>query len=167
MKIYHRGWRLLGWLIWGVAVSLGLVDVGMMIRDREPWWIVLLMLIFPMGGTLIAFPILYWYPRVDLQPQGICVKWWFRTRFYSWNAICQAGVSCFVPRGYYINRLTLVPDGCSKRKYRDWLFHLRNFGKLIYIPYTPQTRNFVIAHYGPLDFNLADGAFEGSVVTDK
>ena len=166
MKFNRYVQRTLAWLVFGVYSGIGwFVLFWMLVAERDLYG--LLALIIPIFASLLLSLFLYTHPRVSLERQGVRVKWWFRTRFYSWNAICQAGVSCFVPRGYYINRLTLVPDGCSKRKYRDWLFYLRNFGKLIYIPYTPQTRNFVIAHYGPLDFNLADGAFEGSVFTDK
>ena len=46
------------------------------------------------------------------------------------------------------------------------LICLRNFGKLIHIADTEQVRNYVIKHYGPLDFNLSDGQAEQSIVVD-
>jgi hypothetical protein len=165
MKIYRRFCRICAWLIWFLLLSVGLV--GFFSVGREYWWYPLLSLIFPIFGTVLVTIYLYGHPKVLLRQEGVCVKWWLRTRFYPWSHICQVGISCFYPKGYYINRLVLVRTGCSKRGYRDFLFYLRNFGKLIYIPARPYITNFVRSCYGPLDFDLTDGRVEQSIVDDE
>jgi hypothetical protein len=133
----------------------------LVVRQDATGWIALSYIALACFWLVLS---LYAYPKVSMDQQSVCVKWWFRTHFYSWGDICQVGISCFMQRNFgYTNRLVLVPSGCSKRGYRDYLFHLRNFGKLIYIPVKPGIVDFVCSYCGPLDFDRTDGRAEESV----
>ena len=166
MKFNRYIQRILAWLVFGVYSGIGcFVFVWMLVSKRDLYG--LLALIFPIFATLLLSLFLYTHPRVSLERQGVRVKWLFRTWFYLWDDICQAGISSFFRTWYYTNRLVLVRTGCTKRGYRDFLFHLRNLGKLIYIPAKPTAVNYVRSCYGPLDFDLTDGGGEQSTVIDE
>ena len=162
MKFNRQVRRTVAWIAWSVFGGTGsFLFFRLLIIERDPYGF--LVLIFPVFSSFMLALFLYEYPNVSLNEQGVRVKWWLRTRFYPWGDIRQAGIICFYPRGYYVNRLVLFRTGCSKRGYRDFLFHLKNFGKLIYIPAKPDSINFVRSCYGPLDFDLTDGRAEESV----
>jgi hypothetical protein len=165
MKINRYLMRICAWLTWGLCFAAGLTVF--VVSLGQNWWYPLFALIFPILGTLWTAALLYWYPKVQLRQDGVCVKWWLHRCFYPWSDICQAGVSCFYPRGYYINRIVLVRAGCSRRGFRDFMFHLRNYGKLVYLPAKPDIIKFVRSCYGPLDFDLTDGRIEQSTVIEE
>ncbi len=166
MKIYNQVRRTVAWCLWCAISTFGLaVCFFMFIREGNPQC--LLGQIFPAFASLMLVVFLYENPKISLEPQGVRVQWWFQTHFCCWDDFQQAGVSCFVPHGYYINRLVLVSNGCSKRRCDDKSFHLRNFGKLIYISAKPEVIAFVRSCYGPLDFDLTDGKVEQSIVVDE
>ena len=166
MKFNRYVQRTLAWLVFGVYSGIGwFVLFWMLVAERDLYG--LLALIIPFFASLLLSLFLYTHPRVSLERQGVRVKWLFRTRFYLWDDICQVGISSFFRTWYYTNRLVLVRTGCSKRGYRDFLFHLRNLGKLIYIPAKPAAVDYVRSCYGPLDFDLTDGGGEQSTVIDE
>ena len=109
-------------------------------------------------------------PRIWLGEEGICVKFLFRKHTFHWEQMVQAGILYRPslrrgfgegPNYFYI----LLPGG-SPRRYRDWTFPYRNIGKKVRLPNTPEIRDYVIRHYGPLDFDLTDGQSEQSTEID-
>ena len=102
----------------------------------------------------------------ELTPEGVYVRMLFRRRFYPWGSIRQAGVLWCQGRGMRYNEIVLLKTGGSPRRYRDRWFEVRNFFKIIHIPCNSATKQYVIAHYGPLDFDLSDGRPEQSIVVD-
>lgn len=166
MKINCFVQRTIAWILWSMISAFGLfLFAWLLIAERDPFC--LIALIFPTFASLLLALFLYEYPNVSLDGEGVHTKWWLRSKFYPWKDIRQVGISCFCPRGYYINRLVLVRADCSKRGYRDFVFHMRNFGKLIYISAKPDIVHYVRSCYGPLDFDLTDGGGEQSTVINK
>ena len=123
-------------------------------------------------GLLIAFVInassvmmLVSIPKVILTDEGVITKAVFKTRFYSWEVIKQAGIIYRTGKAI-CNIMVLVPPKGSRRHYKDKTFFIRNIGKAVCFQVTDENREYVIQHYGPLDFNLSDGREEGSIIAD-
>lgn len=109
--------------------------------------------------------------EITLTEEGIRIRMLVKSRLVPWREIQQSGVLWRSNRSGHYNDLVLLRKGGSPRKYKDKTFVLRNEfrlrHKLIHLPYMPETLAFVRKHYGPLDFNLADGCAEqGSTVED-
>ena len=122
-------------------------------------------------GTLFGLAVYYMlseHPSAELSEEGICVRILFRKRFYRWEEIQQAGILSRRGNGFVYKELVLVPPKGSKRRYKDKLFLLRNLFALVKLPYySEELREYVCRHYGPLDFNLADGRLERSIVIEQ
>lgn len=123
-------------------------------------------------GTGVLFGLAIYYmlsehPSVELSEEGVCVRILFRKRTYCWEEIQQAGILSRRGNGFFYKELVLVPPKCSKRRHKDKFFLLRNFFTLVKLPYySEELREYVCKHYGPLDFNLADGQNERSTVVE-
>lgn len=102
----------------------------------------------------------------ELTKEGVYIRPFLIRRFYPWASIRQAGVLWRMGRGVCYNELVLLKPGGSLRRYRDWSFSLRNGFHLIRLGDNPAIRDYVIRHYGPLDFDLSDGRPEKSIVAD-
>ena len=151
--------RLTFWLMW--SIPMGFFTV--LIFDFFPE--ALFSLAIQAVWTLLLYPLLWEYPRVVLLEEGVQVCILFRKKIYSWEDILQAGIVWHLGRNGHYNDFVLVKRGGSRRRYRDRTFLLRNFGKLIHISTSKCVRDFVIQHYGPLDFDLTNGQGENSIVT--
>lgn len=82
-------------------------------------------------------------PIVTLEEDGIRVKKFFKTHFYPWNCVEQAGYQW--TRGTY------------GTKYKDLVLVLRNTGDMIHLPpLSEEVRLFVESHHGPLDFDRTE-----------
>lgn len=94
-------------------------------------------------------------PLVYLTEEGVWVRVWLRKRFYPWTQILQAGI-LYRPnyRGDRNWPCLLLPGG-SKLREQDRYFHLRNYGRVVWIHNSPEVLEFVKAHYGALDFDLS------------
>lgn len=141
---------------YGVWVSAGERQLGVV-------FFLLLLIIFWM---LLFFYILYEVPRVLLTEEGIWVRFVFRKQYFSWSEILQAGILWRMGRGMWYNDFVLLLPNGYPRQYKDKTFLLRNYGKIIHMKVTEEVRNYVIKHYGPLDFDLSDGKSEQSIVVD-
>ena len=129
-----------------MAVAMGRTGVL-----REGIWLLLLMEGFLVGLTMCFC---FSTPVLTMEERGIHIRFFFKTRFIPWGDIRQAGIlRTFMRHGYVKDPVLLLPEG-SPRGYRDKTFALRNFGKLIHLPASDEIREFVIRHYGPLDFDL-------------
>ena len=107
---------------------------------------------------------LYQYPAVTLTENGVVFRILIRERFFAWNEIQQAGILWRFGRGRYYNDFVLLMPKGKPRHYHDHFFALRNCFSLIHLPHKKDVRSFVVKYYGPLDFNLADGKEEKSIV---
>ena len=117
---------------------------------------------------LLCYAALTDIPRVELSEEGICVRVLLLSRSYTWKEIRQVGILYRRGRNCWYNQLVLLPPGGSIRKYKDKLFVLRNYFTLIKLPfYTEEIRAYVCRHYGSLDFDLADGKPEQSIVMEQ
>ena len=142
-----------GSVMLGVFSNPGLEIRLLLLAVLAVWWI----------GTLCLHQML---ATGELTSEGVSVRVLFRRRFYPWSSIQQAGVLWCQGRGGTYNEIVLLKPGGSPRRYRDRWFEVRNFFKIIHIPCNSATKQYVIAHYGPLDFDLSDGRPEQSIVVD-
>lgn len=118
--------------------------------------------------VLMAFfwQAMLYFPWITLTEDTIGVMVLFKSRQYPWKSVCQIGILRLRREWQeYPDFVILLPGG-SPRKHNDRTFKIRNFGKLIHIPNTPAIRQYIVAHYGPLDFNLWDNPKEQSIVMD-
>ena len=81
-------------------------------------------------------------------------------------AIRQAGILWRLGRSCRYNEIILLKQNGSRRGYRDGGFLARNLFKIIHIPYSEAARAYIVAHYGPLDFDLSDGRPEQSQLVE-
>ena len=147
-------------LMWLVPM---LFFVALIVKFFTP---VLLVIAVQAVWTLLLYPGLREYPRIVLLEEGVQVRVLFRKRIYAWKDIIQAGIVWRLGRSGYYNDFVLVKQGGARRCYKDKSFLMRNSGKLIHINTSKDVRDFVIGHYGPLDFNLTNGQEENSIVID-
>lgn len=149
--------------LWHILLVLFLVAAAQAGIFRDVFFI---LLPIEAGAGLITVLIAPVKVPVILTEEGVILDGLWTKRSYFWKDICQAGI-LYSPqrRGRYNDLVLLKPNG-SKRCFRDKTFVLRNPGRLIHVPLTEENLNFVISHYGPLDFDLSDGQAEGSIVTD-
>ena len=163
MKAFGR-WICFG--MWGIShFMLLLLLIGMIQSGVLSEGILLVLLLSSFWSAVIYF-LLMQQPYVELTETGVAMRIVFKKKFYSWDEILQAGILWRMGRGTWYNQIVLVPPNGSRRRYQDNAFILRNFGKLIFFEKTEEARNFIIRHYGPLDFDLSDGCSEQSVVAD-
>ena len=104
--------------------------------------------------TIEAF---YSMAAITLSDEGVAIRVFLRTRHYSWDEIMQAGVLWRRKKYGYYNDLALLPKTgrmCDPHRHS---FVLRNLFQLIHLPYTPDTVSYVLAHYGPFDFDYSNG----------
>ena len=118
------------------------------------------------GALVLMYRILTDVATGELTNEGIHIRVFLLRRFYPWDSIRQAGVLWRMGRGWRYNDLVLLKPGGSPRRYRDWSFSLRNCFRLICLGDSPALREYVIRHYGPLDFDLSDGRSESSTIVD-
>ena len=123
----------------------------------------------PCLSVFISVPLFvtfYSVPFVWLSADGIYVRALFRKRYYPWDSIKQAGILYCMGRGMWYNEIALLKANGSPRRYKDKTFLLRNIGRKIRVSYSEDAKNYIIRHYGPLDFDLSDGREEKSTVID-
>ena len=161
ISISHRFHRLMGWLwFWIFPVFTVILIIGILRTGGDLWLIPLAILLLTPFGILIGVPILLHSPRLLLQRDGVTEKVLFRTNFYYWKDFQQAGVVWIKNRGVISHEIVMLKPGGKKREFRDDFFELKNIGKIVYIPYTEETLNFVTSRYGTLDFCLMNGQTE-------
>ena len=124
------------------------------------------LLLISASWSALTWWFLFTTPNISLSADGVRVRVLFRGRFYPWDTIKQAGILYRMGKGMRYNQIILLKAGGSPRRYKDKTFLLRNIGKTIPICYSEEAKNYIIDHYGPLDFNLSDGREEKSIVVD-
>ena len=107
------------------------------------------------------------WPCLEFTEEGIFFRVLFWKRYYRWEEIQQAGILWRRGKNSMYNELVLLTPKGSRRKYKDKFFLLRNPFTVIKVAYyNKDIHEFVVKHYGPLDFDLSDGRDEQSVVVD-
>ena len=162
----HRLILVLGAILWLIVFLACSALALMAIGDGQLWDTIWILLAMIGGYTALLWVKLYHFPEVILGETGVFVRVLWRKRFYYWNEIKQAGILFCPGRGIPYERLYFVTPKGSKRRHKDHLFRIRNVGKLIMIPAKMEIRNYVVSHYGPLDFDLSYGKAEQSTVDD-
>ena len=106
------------------------------------------------GGLLIIFTGIIGRPYVMLDRNGMTFRLLFRMRFCAWAQVRQAGIrdtrAKKAAAEYRFPLVILLPGETSDPLVRD-LF------QTVLLPNRKEVREFVTAHYGPLDFNETDG----------
>lgn len=111
------------------------------------------------------------FPDAVLSDAGVLYRFLFRRHFLPWQEFIQAGICLFenkkaggvVIKSYKLG--LLLPNGIPKRP--GLRFPQRvNRMNVVYLPDTPEIRDFVIAHYGLLDFDESADPRGFSIVVD-
>lgn len=164
IKTGGRTTRILILSVCGVYQAMLVVMAVAMLVEGVWWegiWILLLLESFLVGLVTIFC---YGTPVCLLDEKGVYVRFFFKTRFVLWSDMKQAGIlRTFMRYGYVKDPVLLLPEG-SPGRYKDKNFALRNFRKLIHLPASEEVQEFVVKHYGPLDFNLWDNPKEECIV---
>lgn len=111
------------------------------------------------------------YPYVSMNDAGVTFRFLLRRQFLPWPEFRQAGVCLFQtrkPGGIVHNSYKLgllLPNGVPKMPGQRISYH-RNLGCILYLPDTRQIRDYIIAHYGLLDFDESVDPRGYSVVMD-
>lgn len=149
-----------------LCTSLACVyGIGSLLAESQTigaWYVIL----FAVGWIFVYAVTMHEAARIWLTEEGVWVCFVFRKRFFRWREFVQAGIEVRqLGKGDPVWFVLLLPGG-SPRRYRDKTFFLRNPWKILRLPNKPEIKDFVIHHYGPLDFDLSDGQNETSVVED-
>lgn len=124
-------------------------------------------LLFGFSWMAAAYFALSEFPCIEMGEEGVAFRVFLWKRFYRWDEIQQAGILYRRAKQSWYNELVLLTPKGSKRKYKDKLFLLRNPFTVIKVAYyNKEIHEFVVKHYGPLDFDLSDGQSEQSIVVD-
>ena len=151
------------WSVWHFFLGLFAVAFIQEQVELSKWLILLFWSAFCSASVWLALSTM---PDILLSTDGVRVRVLFFERFHPWDTIKQAGVLYRMGRGMWYNQIVLLKANGSRRQYQDKTFLLRNIGKKIPIPYSEDTKNYIIRYYGPLDFDLSDGREEKSIVVD-
>ena len=116
-------------------------------------WCVLICLIYLCCG-LVPRPI------VKLSEKGVTVRVLLCSRYYGWQELKQAGILSRMSKWRLYDQMIFVKPNGSCRRYKDDTFRIRNVGRLICFRVTEESKEYVIRHYGPLDFDLPVGKEE-------
>lgn len=158
-----RGICIAFWCVWQfilAVLALGAIQEQAELRER----------VLPLYHSVICSAVicimLQSMPVVTLSPDGVCVRKLFRKRFYPWTQFKQAGVLYRIGRGFlhdigmedrYNEIVLLKSNGSPLEPNNVTIFLMKNIGKTIHVPYSPEAKSYIIQHYGPLDFDYTDG----------
>lgn len=126
-----------------------------------------IILAYELFWAALAYSALSEWPCLEFTEEGVFFRVLFRKRYYRWEEIQQAGILWRRGRNSMYNELVLLTPKGSRRKYKDKFFLLRNPFTVIKVAYyNKDIHEFVVKHYGSLDFDLSHGRGEQSVVVD-
>ena len=134
-----------GCLVGGIWMLLDGQLIGLFLVLVAFLWIFLI---------VVAF---YSMAAVTLSDEGIAIRVFLRTRYYSWGEIVQAGVLLRARQYGHYNDLVLLPKSGRKCDPHKCSYVLKNMFHLIHLPYTPDAVSYVLSHYGALDFDYSKG----------
>lgn len=164
-----KPWKEERGVVW--FLSLAPVGLGLMMafgEGGELWTLpamaaVGVMLMMVMGRV---------YPWLKWTDEGICYRFFLKTRYIAWTDLLQAGIICEKFKkagGVTVCRnciALLLPGGTPKRP--DGAFLMRaNRWHILRLPNLPEYHEVVAAHYGPLDFDESVQPGWGVTVYDR
>ena len=146
-----------------------LAAYGVVMGIRMGSWLAIVGM--PLFGLLFVAVFGMEYPYAVLEEAGVTYRFLFRTGFLPWKDFLQAGICLFenkkaggvVIKSYKLG--LLLPGGTPKRPGLRFPQRVNRL-KVVYLPDTPQIRDFVIAHYGLLDFDESADPKGYSIVVD-
>lgn len=169
---FPQGANRIGRVIGIITFLVPLFFLGMLLAASALSGVLIqgLTVILPLGAFWVSLG--WWalseFPVVELTEEGIAFRILLRRRCFLWKDILQAGILWRRGKNSMYNELVLVIPGGSCRRYKDKWFLLRNpFTAIKMAYYNEEVRQYVIRHYGPLDFNLSDGQPEESILMDE
>ena len=170
MKYGNRALALMCRGFFGGMLSLftALMLLLMLLAEKNEGYLPTVLLLSSVLGIFWLFLVWLWQEDApgEMNPEGVYVRVFIRRRFYPWSSIRQAGILWRLGRGCRYNEIILLKQNGFRRGYRDGGFLARNLFKIIHIPYTEAARAYIVAHYGPLDFDLSDGRSEQSQLVE-
>lgn len=89
---------------------------------------------------------------IELTPKGVCFRPFFVEHFCPWEKIKLVGVVSKQTLMEDYQEITLLLPGGFGPGEDSALYQIRNVGRLLYMPYTKATRDYVTEHYGKMDF---------------
>ena len=97
-------------------------------------------------------------PHVVLSPEGVVVRAvWTRKTLYPWKDLFQAGIiRSGAKRGgneWLFPIVLLLPGAASIGTEKKNALLTPNWNRQVILPNTKEIREYVLTHYGPLDFN--------------
>ena len=167
------GNRALAWMCRGlfggmVGFFTVLLLLIMIIAEKNEGYLATVLLLSSVLAIFWLFLAWQWQEDApgEMTPEGVYVRVFIRRRFYPWSSIRQAGILWRLGRYCRYNEIVLLKQNGSRRGYRDGGFLARNFFKIIHLPHSEAARAYIVAHYGPLDFDLSDGRPEQSQLVE-
>ena len=110
-------------------------------------------------AACVTIPMASWdKPYVELLPEGVAVRaFWTKKTYYPWADIFQAGIIRSAakkgPIEWMFPIVLLLPGASAVREKKETFFLDPNWNRRIMLPNTKEIREYVLTHYGPLNFN--------------
>lgn len=155
--------RLIGWAFW-VTIHTLLVILFLQSPEEEKTTFVYIGILL-ISASFSFFLCMFYYtaPRAYFSEEGVCLKYFVRKRFYHWGDIQEAlvlemkartryGIQTYYRFFLLTSEGTLWRPGDTEKTYRR-----RNRGKLLQIPLTKESREYVKKYYGKLFIDESHG----------
>ena len=155
--------RLIGWGFWLIMHALLTV---MFFQSTEEEKTVVAYIGMLLISSCFSFFVVLWYvtaPRAFFSEEGVCLKYFIRKRVYLWGDIQEALVLEMKARTRYgiqtyYRFFLLTSDGTQWRPGdTEKTYRRRNRGKLLQIPLTKESREYVKKYHGKLFFDESHG----------
>lgn len=136
-----------------VAAYLIMEDPSFLGKPGTVCDIVFVLAILAACAVLLA----YQNPYAKLTADGVYYRFFLRQKFIPWADVAQAGIIHGTGRGeYYQWPVALMLSEADTRLGMGIGFRALNLRRMIRIVGSPEVRDFVTEHYGPLDFDMSD-----------
>lgn len=135
----NRGVRRILYFLGGSCALLGFLFP----MQTEGYWIYFSL--FAIAGMMVVVMAAISFPYVVLRHEGVMVRFLFRKRQYRWSEIMGAG-------RYWRNK-----KAPAKENFSLVLVCPLGNGKKIQLPNEREIRLFIVAHYGPLNYDNYKG----------
>lgn len=151
------------------AMGAILAAYGVVMGVRMDSWVTIIGM--PLFGLIFVAVFGVEYPYAVLCEAGVTYRFVFRPSFLPWKELIQVGICLFenkkaggvVLKSYKLG--LLLPSGVPKMPGQR-ISYYKNWGRIIYLPDTPEIRDYIIAHYGLLDFDEQADPRGFSIVVD-
>ena len=150
----------------GICISSWGVVMGVCYRA---WLPVILM---PLVALSLVATFAMDHPSVVLNDEGVTVRFLLTKRFLNWKHFRQAGICLFENKKFggvsvkFYRIGLLMPGGVPKWPGQRFQY-AKNILHVMLLPDTPEIRDYIIAHYGLLDFDESADPRGYSIVVDE